>query len=186
MTARAYERTRGIDWLWQSADAKMAPAPLGGTQTGPNPTDRGKSGTKRHLLIDGRGVPLAFHLTGANRHDIKGLKPLLGDGMLTKRPTPTAASPQHLCLDKAYEAASTDKLLAEMKIIGHVKRKGETSEPGIGEPVYPARRWKAERSISWLNNMRKLRTRWSKKGENYEALWLLAAMLLTYRRIVLG
>jgi putative transposase len=181
-----YDRTRGIDWTWQAADAKMAPAPLGGTQTGPNPTDRGKSGTKRHLLIDGRGVPLAFHLTGANRHDIKGLRPLLGAGRLTERPEPTAGAPQHLCLDKAYAAASTDELLDGMGLIGHVKQKGEASEPGVGEPVDPARRWKAERSISWLNNLRKLRVRWEKKAENYEALWLLGAMLVTYRRIVLG
>jgi transposase len=181
-----YDRTRGIDWLWQAADAKMAPAPLGGTQTGPNPTDRGKSGTKRHLLIDGRGVPLSVHVTGANRHDIKGLAPLLGEGMLTERPKPSDEAPQHLCLDKAYASKDTDALLDGMGIIGHVKQQGETGEPGVGEPVYPARRWKAERSISWLNNMRKLRVRWEKKAENYLALWLLAASLITYRRIVLG
>lgn len=181
-----YDRTRGIDWTWMAADTKMAPAPLGGAETGPNPTDRGKSGTKRHSLIDGRGVPLSFYLSGANRHDIKGLKPLLGDGMLTERPEPTDGAPQHLCLDKAYAAAGTDEMLGDMGIVGHVKRKGAPSEPGVGEPVHPARRWKAERSISWLNNLRKLRVRWEKKAENYEALWLLGAALITYRRTVLG
>ena len=57
---------------------------------------------------------------------------------------------------------------------------------GVGEPVYPARRWKVERSISWLNNMRKLRVRWEKKVENYRGLWMLAAALITYRHIILG
>ncbi len=38
----------------------------GGDATGPNPTDRGRPGTKRHLITDRRGVPLAFLLTGAN------------------------------------------------------------------------------------------------------------------------
>jgi putative transposase len=37
----------GIDWEWQSMDGVMTKAPLGGEATGPNPTDRGKSGTKR-------------------------------------------------------------------------------------------------------------------------------------------
>jgi hypothetical protein len=41
----------------------------GGDQTGPNPTDRAKRGSKRHLICDGRGVPLAIRLTGANRND---------------------------------------------------------------------------------------------------------------------
>ena len=37
--------------------------------TGPTPTDRGKPGTKRHLVTDARGTPLGFCLSGANRHD---------------------------------------------------------------------------------------------------------------------
>jgi len=41
-------------------------SPFGGEAVGPNPTDRGKSGTKRSLLTDGAGVPLAvtFHSAG--------------------------------------------------------------------------------------------------------------------------
>lgn len=57
---------------------------------------------------------------------------------------------------------------------GHIKRRGHSDEPGVGEPVYSARRWKVERSISWLNNMRKLRVRWEKKAETYRGLWLLS------------
>lgn len=182
-----YDRIRGIEWEWQAADTKMAPAPLGGHETGPNPTDRGKVGTKRHLLVDGRGVPLAVHLSGANRHDLKGLGHLLGkEGMLVTRPEPDEGSPQHLCLDKAYDAEEAESLLERSGYTGHIKRQGEKDEPGVGEVVYPARRWKVERSISWLNNLRKLRVRWEKKARNYRGLWLFAAALITYRRIILG
>ena len=41
----------------------------GGAATGPNPTDQGRPGTKRHLITDRHGIPLAFLLTGANVHD---------------------------------------------------------------------------------------------------------------------
>ncbi len=41
----------------------------GGAVTGLNPTDRGMPGTKRHLVVDARGMPLSLVLTGANRHD---------------------------------------------------------------------------------------------------------------------
>jgi len=44
-------------------------AVFGGLQTGSNPTDRAKLGSKRHLICDGPGVPLAIRLTGANRND---------------------------------------------------------------------------------------------------------------------
>lgn len=40
---------------------------LGEKGTGPNPTDRAKSGTKRSLLVDGKGVPLSVSVDGANR-----------------------------------------------------------------------------------------------------------------------
>jgi IS5 family transposase len=55
----------------------MMKAPLAREAVGPNPTDRGKKGSKRHLLVDGRGVPLSFIVTGANRHDVTQLEPVL-------------------------------------------------------------------------------------------------------------
>ena len=37
-----YDDSIGIDWSWLSLDGSMVKAPLGGEDTGPNPTDRGK------------------------------------------------------------------------------------------------------------------------------------------------
>ena len=78
----------------------MTKAPLGGQKTGPNPTDRGKSGTKRSLLVDGRGVPLAIVISGAQTPDGRLLEPTL-EAMPIERPSPET-TPQHLCLDKAF------------------------------------------------------------------------------------
>lgn len=181
-----YDEQQGIGWQWQSADTKLLPAPLGGDKTGPNPTDLGKSGTKRHLLVDGKGVPLALYLSAAHRHDVKGLPPLLNRGWLTDRQSPDETGEQHICLDKAYDDQKMETFLEERGYIHHIKQRGEPDEPGIGEPVYPPRRWKVERTISWMNNMRKLRVRWEKKAANYRALWLLACSLVIFRRIVLG
>jgi Transposase DDE domain len=49
----------------------------GGELTGPNPTDRGKPGTKRHVLVDANGIPLAILLSAANVHDSTVLEPVL-------------------------------------------------------------------------------------------------------------
>jgi len=54
-----YHKRCKIQWKWQSIDSKSVPAPLGGSETGKNPTGRGKKGTKSHLLVDKRGMPLA-------------------------------------------------------------------------------------------------------------------------------
>lgn len=38
----------------------------GGPLTGPNPTDRGKNGSKIHLITDRNGLPLSLGISGAN------------------------------------------------------------------------------------------------------------------------
>ena len=48
---------------------RICPGQERGTATGPNPTDRGEPGTKRHLVVDARGRPLGLAFTGADRHD---------------------------------------------------------------------------------------------------------------------
>jgi transposase len=69
-------RTRSI-----SGDARSTAPPSSrrkrGERVGPNPTDRGKPGTKRHVLVDAGGIPLALVLTPANAHDSTVLEPVL-------------------------------------------------------------------------------------------------------------
>jgi transposase len=69
LMVKFYDKKRTIKWKWQAIDSKSCPAPLGGEQTGKNPTDRAKRGSKIHILVDQRGAPLAVVLTGANEHD---------------------------------------------------------------------------------------------------------------------
>nr|WP_184138452.1 IS5 family transposase [Deinococcus humi] len=66
-----------LDWSRAALDGCSLPAPRGGEQTGRNPTDRGKLGSKLHLLIDASGLPLAITLTGANVHDSRQLEATL-------------------------------------------------------------------------------------------------------------
>lgn len=60
-----YDQEVGIAWQWQALDGAITKAPLGGEATGPSPVDRAKSGTKRSVLTDRRGAPLAVVVTGA-------------------------------------------------------------------------------------------------------------------------
>mgnify|MGYP001275785108 CR=1 FL=1 len=48
-----------------------------GEKTGKNPTDRGKCGSKYHVLTEGAGVPLVIGLSGTNVPDCFGLQPLV-------------------------------------------------------------------------------------------------------------
>src|SRR5262249_48468537 len=73
-----------------------------GDLVGPNPTDRGKNGTKRSLIVEGDGGPLGVALAGANVHDTKLLKQTI-EAIVVARPEPSAKKSQHLCLDKGYD-----------------------------------------------------------------------------------
>lgn len=66
-----YDEVKGLDLKWQSVDGCQTKAPLGGVATGVNPTDRAKRGTKRSLLVEGRGVPIGIVVDKAERHDLK-------------------------------------------------------------------------------------------------------------------
>jgi putative transposase len=71
---------------------------------GPNPTDRGKLGTKRHVLTDGQGIPLSVVvITAANTNDMTAAISVL-DNIVAKRPSSKINKKrQNLYLDKGYD-----------------------------------------------------------------------------------
>ena len=47
-----------LEWSRAVADSSYLQAKKG-AKTGPSPVGRGRTGSKHHLLVDGRGLPLA-------------------------------------------------------------------------------------------------------------------------------
>ncbi len=67
-----------IDALKDGGQLRVVELPAAGRpKTGRSPVDRGRSGSKHHVICDATGVPLAVALTGGNRNDITQLMPLL-------------------------------------------------------------------------------------------------------------
>ena len=54
---RYYGRVCHIRWVWQSVDSRSCPAPLGGRDTGKNPTDRAKLGGRSTSLWTNEVLP---------------------------------------------------------------------------------------------------------------------------------
>ncbi len=137
-----------------AADGCIVKAPLGkrGIQgeseaTGSNPTDRGKSGSKRHLLTDQKGIPLSVVLSGANRHDMKKLDDLLEATLLY----PPLEVRQNLCLDRGYDYAECRMLAEDFGYTPHIP---DTNKPvpAPGDPNrHPPKRWIVEVSHSRFN-----------------------------------
>jgi transposase len=75
-----------IDWERASLDSASVVAKRGDERTGPNPTDKGKPGSKRHIVSDRGGVPLAVILTAAMVHDSNVFEELVDAVEPIKRP----------------------------------------------------------------------------------------------------
>lgn len=183
-----YNKRCKVKWKWQSIDSKAVPAPFGGSETGKNPTDRGKQGAKLHLLVDQRGMPLAIHITGANDHDKWSADDLI-ISIVVKRPKKKA---QHLCADKGYDYADVHEFVEQERYIAHIKHRRRRGEPVVedcpipGETRYPARRWVVERTLSWLTKRRSIRVRWCKKFENWKAFVQFACAHILFNRAFYG
>jgi putative transposase len=154
---------------------------LGGGEIGPNPTDRGKAGSKRSILVEGGGGPLSVVVAGANVHDTKLLRATL-EAVVVERPQPTAEAPQHLCLDKGYDNPTGREAAAKHDYVAHIRRIGEEKLDASGQKRYPARRWVVERTLAWLSKCRAILVRYEKKAKNYLGLVQLACALLWFRR----
>jgi putative transposase len=127
-----YDELKGIAWKWQAADGVMTKAPLGGGKTGPNPTDRAKTGTKRSLLVDERGAPLGIVVSGAHTPDGKLLEATLAS-MPIERPDPQS-TPQNLSLDKAYSDAPSAQVALIHGYELHVPDKANAKKSGSANP----------------------------------------------------
>ena len=153
----------------------------GGDRVGPNPTDRGKNGSKRSVLADADGGPVAVVVAPANVNDQMLLAETI-EAVVVDRPDPKEHE-QHLCLDKGYDNPTGHAATERAGYVPHIRRIGEEKfDPGTGATRHPARRWVVERTIAWLNKCRGILVRCEKKAENYLALIQLQCALLWYRR----
>ncbi len=155
----------------------------GGKKTGRNPTDRGKSGTKKSLAVEADGGPLAVVLAGANIPDVQLLEETL-EAIVVPRPAATPSQPQHLCLDKGYDQPLGYAVVYQTDYTPHIRPLGE--QPGDLPPRrkrHPAKRWVVERTLAWLQKCRGILIRYDKKWQNYLGLIQLACALIWFRRL---
>src|SRR6187549_895794 len=80
-------------------DSCSVRAKRGGELTGPNPTDRGKAGTKYHIAVSTDGIPLAAVPSAANIHDTRLFPHLLRLAQVA------CATIGRLYADAAYDSA---------------------------------------------------------------------------------
>jgi transposase len=166
-----------IDWDRALIDAAFLKAPEGGEDTGPNPTDRSKSGSKHHVMTDAQGIPLSVTTTAANVPDVTQVLKVLSEmPPVGGKPGPKREKPQRLQGDRGYDSEPVRTILRWMGITPVLAQRGTPHGSGLG--VY---RWFVERTISWLHSFGRLRRRLDRLTEIQNAFLHLAAAIICLR-----
>jgi transposase len=151
-----------------------------GAQTGPNPTDRGKAGSKHHVLTDAGGIPLAATVTAANDHDVTQLLPLtVAIPPVGGKPGPPRQRPDRLQGDRAYDSEDHRRILRWLGITPILARRNTEHGSGLGK-----HRWVVERTLSWLHQYRRLRVRYERRADIHKAFVDLGCILICYKTLI--
>ncbi|CAL9667421.1 IS5 family transposase ISGeob7 [Streptomyces sp. enrichment culture] len=160
-------------------DGSHVRALKGGARTGPSPVDRGRSGSKHHLITDRYGTPLAVSATSGNRHDVTQLTPLLDTipriRGLVGRPR---HRPRQLFADRGYDYDKYRRLLRARGITPRIARKGTAHGSGLGKTG-----WVVERTFAWLHQFKRLRIRYEIRADLHLGLLQLACSIICLRRL---
>jgi transposase len=155
------------------------PREKGGAATGPSPVDRRKTGSKHHLICDGKGTPFHVITTAANVND--GTQTLaLVDSIpaVAGRPGHPRKRPEAVLGDKAYDSKAVRRALRHRRILPVISRKGAPNIKGLGKLRYVV-----EQTFALFHQFKRLAVRWERRLELHDAFISLACSLICWRRL---
>lgn len=139
-------------------------------------------GVKIMVLVDAQGLPVAVDTAPANRAECHLVQQLF-DFMMPLEPV------ERVIGDKAYDSDPLDAEMASRgveMIAPHRRSRTPERKTQDGRPLRRyVRRWTVERTISWLQNFRRLCIRWERSRALYHGLLQLTCSILLIR-VVLG
>ena len=149
----------------------------GGEATGPSPVGRREPGTKRTLMVNKAGVPLAVRTAGANQSDRRRILPLVvGFPRIGGPPGRPEELPDDAYADRGYGSEPLGHLLRRLGIEPHIARRKAPHGSGSGKI-----RWAVERATSWLKGLRRMRVRYDRLGVIRGAWTTLAVGVICFR-----
>ena len=153
-------------------DSCSVRAKRGGELTGPNPTDRGKAGTKYHVVASTDGIPLAAVPSAANVHDTRLFPHLLRLAQVV------CAAIGRLYADAAYDSADNRGLCACEGVQPLIREAGQPHGSGLGSV-----RCVVEHDCAWLLANKRLDRRHDRLGRMILALLTAACIFVVANRL---
>ena len=141
--------------------------------------DRGRAGSKHHLIVDANGTPLAARLTGGNEPDVTQLLPLV-DAIPPVRGRPGAPlrKPKLVMGDRAYASEDRRMALACRNIGTRIPRQRDPHGSGLG-----TLRYVVEQTLALLHQFRRLRVRYERRDDTHGAFMTPGCAMICWRRL---
>jgi transposase len=164
-------------------DSASVRAQKGGPGTGRNPTDRGKKGSKRHVLTDADGIPIVVQTGPANQRDDTKLEdlleafPVLADGDEART---VHVQPAELLGDRGYGFPYLIAVVLMFGIVSKLSPRGKDKPHGSG---LGEKRYVVERTMSWWTHFRRINLRYERKSEHFQGMHVLAACVICSNKL---
>ena len=153
-------------------DSCSVRAKHGGDLTGPNPTDRGKRGTKYHIVVSTEGWPLGAVASAANVNDTTLFPELLRLALVV------GVAISRVVADAGYDSADNRWLCLREGIRPVIRRKGSEHGSGLG-----AVRSIVENANAWLLNNKRLDRRHDRSAGVIQSLLATACIFVIANRL---
>ena len=129
------------------------------------------------VLAEGHGIPTAAEIYTASTNEVMLIEPLLARRVLRRKP-------KRLIYDRAADSDPLRKRLRRRGIdliCPHRRNRVKPPTQDGRKLRRYRRRWKIERSISWLQNFRRLVTRYEHNAHLFHGLVQIACIVITLR-----
>jgi transposase len=133
----------------------------------------------KNVITDVNGIPLAATITGANRHDITQLIPLVEaippiagkQGRPRRRPDVVQG-------DRGYDSQPHRLVLRLLNIRMLLAKRRTANGSGLGKT-----RWVVERTLACLHQLRRLRVRYECRSDIHEAFLTVGCIIICWNQL---
>ncbi len=159
---------------WFASDSSHSKAPLANNWSGKNPTDRGKRGIKRSIIVDINGAPLAVYTGPSNKHDSK----LFDQTFYNLKPKKTGFA-KIMATDAAYDSQYARRLCKkyDFALLAATNIRRDKNK----KKYNPSFRWIVERTFGWQSWFRGLKTCWTKTKNSFLAFLQLVSSVQLFK-----
>ncbi len=130
-------------------------------------------------ITDAHGLPVAVCITSASPHEVTLVEQTIDASFLDE-------APAKLIGDKAYDSDPLDERLRKQRnieLIAPHKRNRRKPPTQDGRPLRRyRRRWRVERLFAWLQNFRRIVTRYDYYSLNYLGFVQLGCLVILLRQ----